>query len=140
MIYYTIWISKCSAICLNTFCIGLFSFSSTIPIAWVAWMERNESHVAWNFCVSYRTVVYFTDQNWISKIVYCIRMWWSVKYFPALNSQRGWRKPANARHFAVLLESMVITYYIKFFCPGPTDTTTTTFSMPSSRRNNQVGN
>ena len=39
-------------------------------------------------------------------------------YFLAPNSQRRWRKPANARRFALLRASMVVTYYIKLFCTG----------------------
>ena len=44
-------------------------------------------------------------------------MWSSVKYFPAPNSPRWWRKPANSRHFALLCASMVVTY-IKLFRTG----------------------
>ena len=56
---------------------------------------------------AYRTVivVHFTDQNWISKTVYCIMcvMVWQIGF-------TNW----NAK-IALLRASMVVTYYIKLF-------------------------
>ena len=88
--------------------------SPTIIISCAARMGRNDM-VLNIFAYPTVTVVYFTDQNWISKTVNCIR---SVKYFIAPNSQRGWRKPANWMCFALLHASMVVTYYIKLFRAG----------------------
>ena len=51
------------------------------------------------------TVVYFTDQNWISKTVYCIRCVMVCKI-----GFTNW----NAK-IALLRASMVVTYYIKLF-------------------------
>ena len=45
-------------------------------------------------------------------------MWWSVKYFLALNFQRECRKLANARSFTFLRASMIVTNYIKLLRTG----------------------
>ena len=59
---------------------------------------------------AYRTVavVHFTDQNWISKTVYCIRCVMVCKI-----GFTNW----NAK-IALLRASMVVTYYIKLFRTG----------------------
>ena len=59
---------------------------------------------------AYRTVavVHFTDQNWISKTVYCIRCVMVCKI-----GFTNW----NAK-IALLRTSMVVTYYIKLFRTG----------------------
>ena len=70
-------------------------------------MARNKN--AQNICFSYTvTVVHFTDQNWISKTVYCIRC---VMVFKI--GFTNW----NAKS-ALLRASMVVTYYIKLFRTG----------------------
>ena len=67
-------------------------------------MARNKN--AQNICLSYTvTVVHFTDQNWISKTVYCIRCVMVCKI-----GFTNW----NAK-IALLRASMVVTYYVKFF-------------------------
>ena len=60
--------------------------------------------------ISYRTVIveHFTDQNWICKTVYCIRGVMVCKI-----GFTNW----NAKT-ALLLASMVVTYYIKLFRTG----------------------
>ena len=60
------------------------------------------------------------------KLCIVLGVQWSVKYFLAPNSRRGWRKPAIARRFAfqenakitLLRASMVVTYYVKLFRTG----------------------
>ena len=67
-------------------------------------MARNKN--AQNICFSYTvTVVHFTDQNWISKTVYCIKCVMVCKI-----GFTNW----NAK-IALLGASMVVTYYIKLF-------------------------
>ena len=70
-------------------------------------MARNKN--AQNICLSYTvTVVHFTDQNWISKTVYCIRCVMVCKIgFTSWNAK-----------IVLLLASMVVTYYIKLFRTG----------------------
>ena len=70
-------------------------------------MARNKN--AQNICFSYTvTVVHFTDQNWISKTVYCIRCVMDCKIVFT-----NW----NAK-IELLRASMVVTYYIKLFRTG----------------------
>ena len=90
----------------------LFSYSLTIAIvsrlhclivdgkAWWEGMEMIKIFV-------YRTVavMHFTNQNWISKIVYCVRCVMVCKI-----GFTDW----NAK-IALLRASMVVTYYIKHF-------------------------
>ena len=70
-------------------------------------MARNEN--AQNICLSYTvTVVHFTDQNWISKTVYCIKCVMVCK-----TGFTNW----NAK-IAFLGAFMVVTYYVKLFRTG----------------------
>ena len=70
-------------------------------------MARNKN--AQNICLSYTvTVMYFRDQNWISKTVYCIKCVMVCKI-----GFTNW----NAK-IALLRASMVVTYYIKHFQTG----------------------
>ena len=73
-------------------------------IAWWQWMEMLEIFAHRRTV----TVMHFTDQNWISKTVYCIRC---VMVFKI--GFTNW----NAKS-ALLRASMVVTYYIKLFRTG----------------------
>ena len=93
-------------------------------------MARNKN--AQNICLSYTvTVVHFTDQNWISKTVYCIRCVMVCKI-----GFTNW----NAK-IALLRASMVVTYCIKLFRTGADrhNVSCSNVSSTSSRRDkNQI--
>ena len=86
----------------------IHSSSPPIVIAWIAWQEGMK--MLETFAYPTVTVVkqYFTDQNRISKTVYCIRYGMVCKI--------GFTN-CNAK-IALLRASMVVTYCIKLFRAG----------------------
>ena len=101
---------------------GLFLSVIPIVIASIAWwegMEKLEIFV-------YHTAVHFTDQNWITKTVYCIRCVMACKI-----GFTNW----NAK-IPFLHASMVVTYYIKLFRTDADRQRYFNVSSPSSRRDN----
>ena len=73
-------------------------------IACIGWWQGMEVMLE-TFAYRTVTVVYFTDQNWISKTVYCISCVMVCKI-----GFTNW----NAK-IAILRASMVVTYYIQHF-------------------------
>ena len=71
-----------------------------------SWWEGMEKLDIFTYCTV--TVACFTDQNWITKTVYCIRCVMVCKI-----GFTNW----NAK-IALLRASMVVTYYIKLFRTG----------------------
>ena len=97
-----------------------------ITIACIAWWQRMEMLLI----LAYRTVpvVHFTDQTWIFKTVYCIRCVMVCKIVFT-----NW----NAK-IALLLASMVFTYYIELFLTEADRQNSILISLPlSNRRGNK---
>ena len=81
-------------------------------------LNGKEWNVARNFAYPTITVVHFIDQNWISKILYCIRYVMLCKMFFFPNSWRICRKLANAK-IALLHASILVTsFHIKLLRTG----------------------
>ena len=84
----------------------MFSYILNIATACIAWWEVIDMLEI--FAYRTVTVVQFTDQNWISKTVYCIRCVRFCKIgFISCNAK-----------IALLRASMLVTYYIKLFRRG----------------------
>ena len=90
-------------LCLKAFWSGLFSYILHIATACIAWWKVIDMLDI--FAYRTVTVVQFTDQNWISKTVYCTRcvMFCKIGFINC-----------NAK-IALLRASMLVTYYIKLF-------------------------
>ena len=64
------------------------------------------------------TVVYFTDQNWISKIEYWLRFLMVCKIFSCSEFPKRMEKIGKCKEFTFLRASMVVTNYIKLLRTG----------------------
>ena len=91
---------------LKVFWSGLFWYSLSIAIA--CRLIRKAVEMLEMFAYRTVAVMHFTDQNWIPKIVFCIRCVKVCKIgFTNWNSK-----------IALLRKSMVVTYYINLFRTG----------------------
>ena len=105
MIYYTIWVSNCSATYFKNH-FEVVCFHLVKPLQMLATLTRRPDEEMLEI-LAYRTVafVHFADQNWIPKTVYCIRCVMVYKVgFTNCNVK-----------IAPLLASMVLNHYIKLF-------------------------
>ena len=108
-------------------CFHLLSILS-IVIACIAWMGRNNTLLK-TFLYPTVTVAHFTDQNWISKNVNCIRCVMTCKVysyskFPEKTEKtrksKAFSYQANTKHFCVYLWSLLTMLNISV--RGPTST------------------